>query len=150
MGLGGTYLVLPGIVVTKYSMYICRQYRMCLMVSKNQLPSIYFIWIQGFSPAVVLLHVLYILKKQMELVDKPGYKSAVWKYFGLRCDVVIDWHEFCRERKGKVAAHNGNTSNFIAHLRNNHPTIYANFWKGQTSSKEHKRLTTNIDNRGAC
>ena len=64
----------------------------------------------------------------MELVDKPGCKSAVWKYFGLKCDEekrpVIDGHAFCRQCKNKVAARNGNTSNLIAHLRNNRPTIF--------------------------
>ena len=69
----------------------------------------------------------------MELVGKPGCKSAVWKHFGLRCDEekrpIIDGYAFCQECKNKVAARNGNTSKLIAHLRNNHQNIYAVFAK---------------------
>ena len=75
-------------------------------------------------------------------MDKPGCKSAVWKYFGLKCDEekrpVIDGHALCRQCKNKVAARNGNTSNLIAHLRNNHPTIYADFAKQKAEkAKQH-------------
>ena len=93
----------------------------------------------------------------MELVDKPGCKSEVWKYFGLKCDEekrpVIDGYSFCRECKTKVAARSGNTSNLITHLRNNHPTIYTAYskQKTETAKKQQKhRLTTKIDYRGAC
>ena len=79
------------------------------------------------------LHVFVVFIKQMELVDKPGSKSAVWKFFGLKCDEeerpIIDGHVFCQRCKSKVAARSGNTSNLIAHLWNNHPTIYADFVK---------------------
>ena len=78
----------------------------------------------------------------MELVDKHGCKSAVWKYFDLKCDEekrpVNDGHAFCQQCKNKVATHNGNTSNLIAHLRNNHPTIYADFAKQKAEkAKQH-------------
>ena len=67
----------------------------------------------------------------MELVDKPGCKSAVW--VGLKCDEeklpVIDGYAFCRQYKNKVIVHNGNTLNHITYLQNNHSTIYANFAK---------------------
>ena len=79
----------------------------------------------------------------MELVDKPGCKSEVWKYFGLKCNEekrpVIDGYAFCRECKAKVAARSGNTSNLIAHLRNNHPTIYAAFSKQKTETAKHSQ-----------
>ena len=72
----------------------------------------------------------------MELLDRPGSKSTVWKYFGLKSDEekrpVIDGYAFCRECKSKVAARSGNTSNLITHLPNNHPTIYAAFAKQKT------------------
>ena len=81
------------------------------------------------------------MKKLMELVEKPGCKSEVWKYFGLKCDEekrpVMDGYAFCRECKNKVAARSGNTSNLIAHLRNNHPTIYAAFSKQKTETAKH-------------
>ena len=78
----------------------------------------------------------------MELVDKPGCKSAMWKYFGLKCDEekrhVIDGHALCRQCKNEVAARNGNTSNLIAHLPNNHPTINADFAKQKAEkAKQH-------------
>ena len=85
------------------------------------------------------LHVFVVFIKQMELVDKPGSKLAVWKFFGIKCDEeerpIIDGHAFCRQCKAKVAARSGNTSNLIVHLRNNHPTIYADFVK-QKAEKE--------------
>ena len=75
----------------------------------------------------------------MELVDKPGSKSAVWKFFGVKCDEeerpIIDGHAFCRQCNSNVAARSGNTSNLITHLRSNHPTIYADFVK-QKAEKE--------------
>ena len=68
----------------------------------------------------------------MELVDKPGGKSVVWKYFALRSDEttkqpINDGYAYCRQCKKKVAARNGNTSNLISHLRYNHPSVYAEF-----------------------
>ena len=62
--------------------------------------------------------------------------------FGLKCDeekrLVIDGHTFCQQCKNKVATRNGNTSNIIAHLRNNHPTIYADFVKQKAEkAKQH-------------
>ena len=62
--------------------------------------------------------------------------------FGLKCDEekhpVIDGHAFCRQCKNNVAARNGNTLNLIAHLRNNHPTLYADFTKQKAEkAKQH-------------
>ena len=51
---------------------------------------------------------MWCAKVQMKLVDKPGCKSAVWKYFGLKCDEekcpVIDGHAFCPQyKKGSLS-----------------------------------------------
>ena len=82
----------------------------------------------------------------MELVDKPGCKSAVWKHFSLRCDEekrpVIYGYAFCRECKNKIATHNGNTSNLIVHLRNNHPNIYTVFAKQKAAKAKQNQSTS--------
>lgn len=100
---------------------------------KNSLHMIKFNLFTMHSNCSINPHV--VLKKRMELVDKPGCKLAVWKQFGLNYDEekhpVID-----RQMFGKVAACNSNKFNLIAHLQNNHPTNYTNFakqnvWKGK-------------------
>lgn len=69
------------------------------------------------------LHVVLKKWKWMELVDKPSYKSAVWKHFSPRCDEkkcpVIYGYLLSWECKNRVAACNENTSNQIAHLQKN-------------------------------
>ena len=63
------------------------------------------------------------------LLPKPGTKSAIWQYFGLKADedgeVVDDGKAFCRICSRGVMARSGNTSNLMAHLRNNHKPLYS-------------------------
>uniref|UniRef100_A0A1X7T3P7 BED-type domain-containing protein n=1 Tax=Amphimedon queenslandica TaxID=400682 RepID=A0A1X7T3P7_AMPQE len=62
-----------------------------------------------------------------ELILKPGAKSDLWKYFGLKPDshgnVARNSPDvYCKICQRKVQAKNGNTSNLKAHLKNNHKT----------------------------
>ena len=47
-----------------------------------------------------------------DLVKKPGCKSLVWDYFGLR----VDHERFVILAEWTVLANNDNTSNLMAHL----------------------------------
>ena len=63
-----------------------------------------------------------------ELVSKPGAKSQVWQYFGLKVEngkPVDDGQVFCKICRRSLWARSGNTSNMMAHLRNNHKTTHA-------------------------
>ena len=65
------------------------------------------------------------------LVQKKRTKSIVWKNFGLRASkegVIVDKEQdkpVCRSCGQSVPAKGGNTSNLYQHLRDHHPTIYA-------------------------
>ena len=64
------------------------------------------------------------------LVRKPGTRNVVWDYFGLEVDecgkVRGETTSFplCRTCGKKISAKGGNTTNLLAHLRDNHPTLY--------------------------
>lgn len=64
-----------------------------------------------------------------ELVPKPGTKSELWNYFGLKKDsngkAVDDGSVYCKICRRKVLAKSGNTSNLKAHLRNDHKTVHS-------------------------
>ena len=66
---------------------------------------------------------------RMDLVAKPGAKSALWDYFGLekgRDGQPIDnGNVICRTCYRRVLAKNGNTSNLLAHLKANHGKVYS-------------------------
>ena len=73
---------------------------------------------------------------RMDLVAKPGVKSALWDYFGkgrdgqpidngnviCRLTMVMLFVVTCYRR---VLAKNGNTSNLLAHLKANHGKVYS-------------------------
>ena len=63
------------------------------------------------------------------LLPKQGTKSSIWRYFGLREDggkAVDDGIKVvCRLCYRSVMAKSGNTSNLMAHIRNNHKAIYS-------------------------
>uniref|UniRef100_A0A1X7UD13 BED-type domain-containing protein n=1 Tax=Amphimedon queenslandica TaxID=400682 RepID=A0A1X7UD13_AMPQE len=62
------------------------------------------------------------------LLPKPGTKSAIWQYFGLKAnengEVLEDSKAFCRLCSRAVMARSGNTSNLMAHVRNNHKPLW--------------------------
>uniref|UniRef100_A0A1X7UPQ4 BED-type domain-containing protein n=1 Tax=Amphimedon queenslandica TaxID=400682 RepID=A0A1X7UPQ4_AMPQE len=63
------------------------------------------------------------------LLPKPGTKSAIWQYFGVKAnedgEVLDDGKAFCRLCSRGVIARSGNTSNLMAHLCNNHKPRYS-------------------------
>ena len=65
------------------------------------------------------------------LVQKKKTKSVVWKNFGLRASregVIVDKEQdkpVCRTCGRSVQAKGSNTTNLYQHLREHHPTIYA-------------------------
>ena len=62
------------------------------------------------------------------LLPKLGTKSSIWCYFGLREDggkAVDDGKVVCRLCYRSVMAKSGNTSNIMAHIRNNQKAIYS-------------------------
>ena len=62
----------------------------------------------------------------MDLVAKPGAKSALWDYFCWRDGQPIDnGNVICRTCYRRVLAKNGNTSNLLAHLKANHGKVYS-------------------------
>ena len=64
-----------------------------------------------------------------ELLKKPGVKSLVWDYFGVKKStnggIVDDGTATCRECRRSVVAKHGNTSNLLSHLRNHHSKTYS-------------------------
>ena len=62
-------------------------------------------------------------------MTKPGTKSIVWDYFGLRKDPegkpIDDGHVVCCSCLRLVVVKHGNTSNLVAHLRVNHSRIHS-------------------------
>ena len=54
-------------------------------------------------------------------VSKPGAKSDIWNFFGLRSDaegkVIDDETAFCKICNRAIVARNGNTSNLRLHLK---------------------------------
>ena len=69
-------------------------------------------------------------RRDVTLVRKPGTRSVVWDYFGLEVDECGKLREetasfpLCRTCGKKISAKGGNTTNLLAHLRDNHPTLY--------------------------
>ena len=65
------------------------------------------------------------------VVKKRNTKSAVWQHFGLRATqegVIVDKEQdkpVCRACGRSVHAKGSNTTNLFQHLREHHPTIYA-------------------------
>ena len=64
-----------------------------------------------------------------DLVKKPGTKSLVWDYFGVKVDTngkpIDNTRAVCRSCRQTVLAKSGNTSNLMAHLRVNHSRIHS-------------------------
>ena len=62
-------------------------------------------------------------------LPKPGAKSAIWQYFGLKADgngkPIDNGLVYCKVCRRGVMAKSGNTSNLMAHLRNTHKSVYA-------------------------
>ena len=82
-----------------------------------------------------------------EFLPKPGTKSDLWKYFGLKKDLngkaaVKDGLVYCKICRRKVLAKNGNASNLKAHLKNNHKHIHSQLQ--QRISKVDTTATTPI------
>ena len=71
------------------------------------------------------------------LVPKPGTKSLVWGYFGLKAQgkAIDDGRVVCRSCQHSVVAKNGNTSNLISHLKVNHSRIYSEFQDAMKKNK---------------
>lgn len=86
-----------------------------------------------------------------ELVSKSGTKSLVWDYFSLKLGAngkpVDDGSAVYRSCGKQVAAKHGNTSNLIAHLWTNHPTVHSQLKaamdaKGKQSSRNATPMPT--------
>lgn len=83
-----------------------------------------------------------------ELVSKPGSKSCLWNYFGLRKnnsnpinkDVAI-----CRTCYEEVASKNENTSNLLAHLRTSHGRLYAEAKAAMKESSSSKKVANPVN-----
>ena len=62
-------------------------------------------------------------------LPRPGTKSAIWEYFGLKKDregkLIDDGRVFCNICSRSVSAKSGNTSNLMSHLKNNHKSVHA-------------------------
>jgi len=65
-----------------------------------------------------------------DLIMKRNTKSVIWNFFGYE-DESHRRNELalCRKCKKRVAAHGGNTSNLISHLRVHHPADHDEFRK---------------------
>ncbi len=75
-----------------------------------------------------------------DLVSKPGTKSVVWQYFGLKKgsggEAIDDGSGICRSCRKTVAAKHGNTSNLLAHLRIHHGKLHAEVTAAMKRSKQ--------------
>ena len=73
-----------------------------------------------------------------EFLPKPGTKSEIWKYFGLKKDcngkAIDDGSVYCRICQTKVLAKSRNTSNLKAHLKNNHKAVHSQLQKSTVPS----------------
>ena len=78
--------------------------------------------------AAVFYSSLVIMATAQQLTKKYGTKSAVWKHFGLLTDNsglgIQQDNPVCRICRVQVRAITGNTSNFLSHLKNNHPMVH--------------------------
>ena len=67
----------------------------------------------------------------VNLVKKKGAKSIIWEYFGLEADEHnipkqgLDDQPICRKCNKRVRVKHRNTTNLLAHLRDNHPEEFA-------------------------
>ena len=61
----------------------------------------------------------------VQIVDKPGTKSQIWKYFGLHADQngkpVNNGIAVCQICHSNILAKTGNILNFISHFHLKHP-----------------------------
>ena len=68
-------------------------------------------------------------KDTPRLVSKPRTKSAIWQYFGVKLDSdgkpMDNGLVFCKICHRGVMAKSGNTSNLMAHLKNNHKSVHS-------------------------
>ena len=75
-----------------------------------------------------------------DLVSKPGTKSIVWDYFGLKKgangEIVDDGTATCRSCRKAVQAKQGNTSNLLAHMRIHHGRLHAEVTALMKSGKQ--------------
>ncbi|XP_011408230.1 PREDICTED: zinc finger BED domain-containing protein 1-like [Amphimedon queenslandica] len=83
---------------------------------------------------------LFVLSEEhCHYLPKPGGKSEVWKFFGLRKDAegmaIDDGTVFCKSCNRAVVARNGNTSNLRAHLKNNHKSLYNQLGQGSSGKQ---------------
>ncbi|KAF7216507.1 E3 SUMO-protein ligase ZBED1 isoform X3 [Nothobranchius furzeri] len=73
----------------------------------------------------------------MDLVSKPGAKSAVWMYFGLKADEngqpVKNNKAICRLCRKIVSTKGGNTTNLRSHLIHYHRTEFSDATSAGTS-----------------
>ena len=64
-----------------------------------------------------------------ELVSKPGKKSMLWDYFGVRKtakgEILDNGQAVCRVCRKSYATKNSNTTNLLSHLRHYHAELHA-------------------------
>ena len=57
----------------------------------------------------------------MDIVNKPGTKSVVWEYFGVKKlgngGIADDGKTICRSCRRSITAKHGKTSNLLTHLK---------------------------------
>ena len=92
------------------------------------------------------MHALLIMatSTREELVSKPGTKSILWDYFGLRKtakgEIIDDGRAVSRVCRKNYTAKNGNTSNLLSHLHHHHAKLHAEVTQAMKKGG-HKRPT---------
>ena len=79
------------------------------------------------------------------LLPKSHTKSAAWQYFGLKSKdgkVIDDEQVFCKICNRGIMAKNGNTSNLMAYLCNNHKCAFSQIRTSPRPSTNKKQATT--------
>ena len=72
----------------------------------------------------------------VNLVDKIGGTSIVWKYFGFAPDDISQSKVICKVCFANVATLRGNTTNLRSHLQHKHPKEYDELRLKQNSAGE--------------
>ena len=99
---------------------------------------------QEHQPHVRKMAEVSSARADTQLVKKPRAASVIWNYFGLKADskgVVIaeeDQKPVCQMCNKSVPAKGNNTSNLMAHLKEHHPTLYAEAFSAQPASSKGK------------
>ena len=84
----------------------------------------------------------------MDIVSKPGSKSVVWEYFGVKKlengDIADDGKVICRSCRRSITAKHGNTSNLLTHLKIHHARLFTEVSAAMKSGKSREASSSTM------